>query len=119
MAKILVIDDEPEMLQGLVTLLELKEHTTLRANNGAEGLTIIKNEQPDLIITDLKMPHMDGLELLQAIRAEQKLAQIPVILLSAFVTEEEIRNSHQLEIQEVLSKPIRVEDFYKVVDKYV
>ncbi len=119
MAKVLVIDDEPEMLQGLATLLQLKNHVVFSASNGVEGLAIIQNEQLDLIISDLKMPHMDGLELLQAIRAEEQFAHIPVILLSAFVTEDDVRNSHQLDIQEVLSKPIRVEDFYTIVAKYV
>lgn len=70
MPTILVIDDEPAMLQGLITLLELKEHTVLSAKDGREGLGIIQKYKLDLIISDLKMPKMSGLELLSVIRMD-------------------------------------------------
>lgn len=119
MSIILVIDDEPEMLQGLVTLLELKEHTVLSALNGVTGLALIQERQPDLIISDMKMPRMNGLEFLKSIRENSDWVSIPFILLSAFATEEDAEYALTIGAQEILRKPIRVEEFYQVISKYV
>ena len=119
MSIILVIDDEPEMLQGLVSLLELKGHTVLSAENGVAGLALLQEHQPDLVISDMKMPHMSGLELLKNMRDHQETATIPFVLLSAFATEKDAQQAQEIGAQEILSKPIRVEDFYQIIDKYV
>ena len=119
MSIILVIDDEPEMLQGLVSLLELKGHTVRSAQNGATGLALMEEQTPDLVISDMKMPRMSGLALLKNIRSQPEWVSIPFILLSAFATEEDGQHALKIGAQEILSKPIRVEDFYRIVSKYV
>ena len=79
MATILIVDDRPVNRQYLVTLLEYCGHRTLEAADGAEALALARAEHPDLIITDIIMPTMDGAELVQALRADPALAATPVI----------------------------------------
>jgi CheY-like chemotaxis protein/anti-sigma regulatory factor (Ser/Thr protein kinase) len=87
MTKILVVDDTP-MDQRLVGRL-LEKNSDLEAiyaNNGKEALAVIARENPDIVLTDLQMPEMDGLELVQQVRADY--SAIPVILMTAFGSEE-------------------------------
>jgi len=80
---ILVIDDEPDIAEVTGDLLELEGYRVLRASNGQEALPKIAEDAPDLIITDMMMPLMDGRELLAALKENGTLARIPVIAISA------------------------------------
>src|SRR5207245_2164052 len=87
MTKILVVDDTP-MDQRLVGRL-LEKNSDLEAifaGNGKEALALIAQENPDIVLTDLQMPEMDGLELVQQVRAD--FSAIPVILMTAYGSEE-------------------------------
>jgi CheY-like chemotaxis protein len=83
MAKVLVVDDEAPIVDLLVDIIEDRGYTALRAGNGAEALSIARASQPDLIISDVMMPALDGYELLAALRAAPELARTRVILMSA------------------------------------
>jgi two-component system alkaline phosphatase synthesis response regulator PhoP len=82
MAKILVVDDEPDILNVITMALEHVGHSVVAAEDGQAGVEMAKKEIPDLIVTDVRMPEMDGYELCQAIRATPELKHIPVLLLS-------------------------------------
>ena len=79
MKTILIVDDEPQITRMLRTSLQSSGYSVLTATNGLEGLEKFQAEPPDLIITDLSMPEMNGLELTQAVR---KIATTPIIVLS-------------------------------------
>ena len=83
MATVLVIDDEAPIVELLVDIIEEKGHTALQASNGIEGLAIAREKCPDLIISDIMMPLLDGYALLRALRSEPELAHTTVILVSA------------------------------------
>src|SRR6476620_120666 len=78
--RILVVDDEPQLTRVLRTGLKSRGYDVLAAEDGVNGLRLFKEWQPDLVITDLAMPNMDGLELCKQLRA---ISQIPIIILSA------------------------------------
>ncbi len=84
MALILVVDDEPKMRHILKIMLELKGHKVLEAPHGKEALKILEGEPCDLVITDIKMPEMDGFELLEAVKALEHSP--PVVFITAFAT---------------------------------
>jgi DNA-binding response OmpR family regulator len=86
MAKILLIDDELSIRGLLATLLERKGHTVLLADSGRKGLMLYKQERPDAIVLDLKMPEMDGLAVLRELRAAGM--DKPVIILTGAGNEE-------------------------------
>ena len=80
MAKILVIDDVKEVTHSIRRFLEMRNHTVYTAGNGREGISLYTSFQPDLIITDLYMPEMEGLETILAIRQVSK--DVPMIVIS-------------------------------------
>lgn len=83
MALILVVDDEPPITQFLADLLEEEGHRVVTADHGGTALDRIAVEPPDLVISDLMMPVMDGANMLNKLRHNPTTAQIPVIMISA------------------------------------
>jgi CheY-like chemotaxis protein len=83
MAKVLIVDDEAPIADLLVDIVEERGHVALRATNGASGLELARATHPDLIISDIMMPLLDGYALLGALRSEPDLAQTTVVLVSA------------------------------------
>ena len=83
-ARILLVDDEPDMLENCSRILSRQGHTCMTAANGREALAILERERPDLMVTDLKMPEMDGMALLR--HAHELDPTLPVIMLTAFAT---------------------------------
>jgi signal transduction histidine kinase len=80
--KVLVVDDNPEILQFTKSLLA-KEHAVFVAANGEDGLTLAKTELPDVVITDTRMPKLDGNGLIKAMREDPRLSGVPIIILTA------------------------------------
>jgi len=80
--KVLVVDDNPEILQFTKSLLS-QEHAVFVASNGEDGLELAKSELPDVIITDTRMPKLDGTGLIRALREDPRLAGVPTIILTA------------------------------------
>ena len=83
MATILIVDDRSSNRQFLTTLLGYGGHRLLEAVNGAQALEIARVERPDLVITDILMPTMDGFEFTQRLRSDSELAVSPVIFHTA------------------------------------
>jgi two-component system alkaline phosphatase synthesis response regulator PhoP len=81
MPRILIIDDEPEMVRGLEDNLRFEGYQTLSATNGADGLDLALREGPDLVLLDIMMPRLSGWDVLRGLRAKQR--DIPVIMLTA------------------------------------
>ncbi|HEX7215445.1 MAG TPA: response regulator, partial [Methylomirabilota bacterium] len=83
-ARILIVDDEPDMLESCSRILSRQGYACVTAGDGRAALAILEREHPDLLLTDFKMPEMDGLELLR--RAHELDPALPVILLTGFAT---------------------------------
>jgi CheY-like chemotaxis protein len=82
--KILIVEDNPDSRNLLHFLLTTKGFNASTAVDGAEGFYMAKVEKPDLIITDLTMPNVDGIELVKQIRAEPEIADIPILVYTAY-----------------------------------
>jgi PAS domain S-box-containing protein len=117
MATILIVDDHSVNRQFLVSLLGYAGHRMLEAENGAEALEITRADHPDLIITDILMPVMDGYEFVHQLRAEADIANTPVMFYSATYREREVRGlAKAAGVQYVLSKPAEPQAILNVVD---
>ncbi|MCB0196444.1 MAG: response regulator, partial [Anaerolineae bacterium] len=83
--RILVIDDDPRMGNLLTRLLQThgQEYEIIRAGNGDEGLAILRQQRPDLVLMDISMPKMDGYTLLRYIRVEPHLSDLPIAMITA------------------------------------
>ncbi|MDY6802076.1 MAG: hybrid sensor histidine kinase/response regulator [Bacteroidota bacterium] len=103
--KILIIDDNPKNLQVLGNLLEKNQYNVEYALSGNEALEWIKSEQFDLILLDIMMPGMDGYEVCENIRKDEKYSDIPIIFLTAKTDKESIVKSFELNAQDYVSKP--------------
>ncbi len=82
-SKILIIDDDPDLVEAVSMLLEAEGMTPLAAYGGEEGLAKAASDDPDLIVLDIMMPGMDGYEVAKRLAADDKLSEIPVIMLTA------------------------------------
>jgi signal transduction histidine kinase len=105
MARILVVEDNPVMADAICDVLEMAGHKAMTAPDGVEGLMTIPKMGPDLIISDVMMPRMDGLEFYQAVRANAAWVFIPFIFLTAKGQEEDILLGKRLGVDDYLVKP--------------
>lgn len=118
-ATILVVEDEWFLLEGLKDLLEILdgnyELQIITATNGEEGLKRIAEQQPDLIISDIMMPRMDGYEFLENVRQNPAFLHIPVIFLTAKGEREDIMRARQRGVEEYITKPYDSQVLFKLV----
>lgn len=104
--KILLVDDEQHVRRiAEISLTNLGKWQVVVASSGREALDVAVQEQPDLILLDVKMPDMDGVETWHKLRESPQLAHIPVILLTASATEDELKEFRALGILGTILKP--------------
>ncbi len=115
MAKILVVDDEQNLRGALKLLLELEGYTVETASNGLEGLEAIHQDNFDLVISDVRMPKMDGLEMLREIRKTNSL--LPVILITAFASIDDVITAIQEKAVNYIKKPFENSEVLHAVKK--
>ncbi|HEX6174793.1 MAG TPA: response regulator [Candidatus Binatia bacterium] len=102
---IMVVDDNPDIITIVTTILEGKGYQVLSASSGQELLNLLTDRKPDLIILDIMMPEMDGLEVLGRLKAVTETASIPVILLTAKVQYEDVLGGYKLGADYYITKP--------------
>ncbi|HET9296963.1 MAG TPA: response regulator [Candidatus Binatia bacterium] len=102
---IMVVDDNPDIITIVKTILEGKGYQVLSASSGQELLNLLTDQKPDLIILDIMMPEMDGLEVLGRLKAVTDTASIPVILLTAKVQYEDVLGGYKLGADYYITKP--------------
>jgi two-component system, NtrC family, response regulator PilR len=115
MANILIVDDEQSFRQVLNLVFETDGNNVRTAMNGRQALELLAAEPADVIITDVRMPDMDGIELLRAVRED--LPDIGVIMMSAFASIETARDAFKLGADDFVEKPFDVEELKLIVRK--
>ena len=115
-ATILVVDDEPVIRESIGDILRLVGYRILSAADGYAALQIIENEVPDLVISDIMMPRMNGYTLYNRIRRNPEWNQIPFIFLTAKGEREDIRYGKEIGADDYLTKPIDPEDLVAAVE---
>jgi DNA-binding response OmpR family regulator len=103
--RVLVIDDDPVILKLLEVNFELEGFTVLTAVDGEVGLALATAEQPDIVVSDVMMPNMSGLELATALKADPATAAIPVVLLSAKAQVHDVRAGMDAGADDYVTKP--------------
>ena len=105
-AKILLVDDDPVMRELASAKLNEAGHSTITAENGAEALDILRNRKVDLVISDIEMPVMDGFELTRRVRETDKIADVPVIVITASDNQQAVDRVFEVGATSFLAKPI-------------
>jgi len=114
-SKILIADDDAEMRESLVSLLRQAGYKVIEAENGAEAAELAKIELPSLIMLDIHMPKMNGLEACKAIKSDQVTRSIPVVMLTVEGSIAEIQEAIGYGARTYLTKPSSKEEILKVV----
>ena len=107
MTKILVVDDEVKECELLRRFFEKKDHTVITANSGMDAIEKVQNESPDIMLLDIRMPGMDGMEVLKCIREFNK--KIGIIMVTAVMDEDIAKSAMKLGADEYITKPIDLE----------
>jgi CheY-like chemotaxis protein len=102
---ILVVDDNPDIITIVKTILEGRGFTVFSASSGPELLNLLPTQKADLIILDIMMPEMDGLEVLTRLKGKTETSTIPVILLTAKVQYEDVLGGYKLGADYYITKP--------------
>lgn len=105
MKKILIVDDEPNIVMSLEYIFKKENFEVFIARDGAEAIDIVENDIPDIIILDIMMPNVDGFQVLKYLKANEDLSNIKVIFLSAKNKVSDIELGLQLGADKYMSKP--------------
>jgi DNA-binding response OmpR family regulator len=107
--KILVSEDEPMLLKTIELKLKKEGYTVLIANDGREAAAKLEQEDPDMLITDIMMPYVSGLELISMIRKKEH-KRIPIIILSAMEQEKVVMEAFELGADDYITKPFSLNE---------
>ncbi|MFC1646428.1 response regulator transcription factor [Candidatus Omnitrophota bacterium] len=119
MSKILIIDDEPQLIGMLRASLEANGYKVISAPDGEEGLKQASMEKPDLILLDIMMPGMDGLEVLTRLKNDLETNSIPVIMLTAKGGTSAIMEAQRSFATDYVIKPFETEHLLRLIKAYL
>ena len=117
MARILIADDSTGHLTLLDMILSANGHEVIRAGDGKEALALLRDTTPHLLILDVNMPHLDGLEIVSRARRVKRLAWVPIILLTAQDPEVVRRHEAAADVDLILSKPLSGKGLGELVEE--
>jgi DNA-binding LytR/AlgR family response regulator len=113
--KIVVIEDDKEILRDIIILLQEENYSVISARNGIEGIEVIKKELPDLVLCDILMPDLDGYAVLEEIQKDKKTRTIPFIFVTAKVERNDVRKGMQLGADDYIFKPFTADELLSAI----
>jgi len=117
--KILVVDDEPDLVETVRFPLEMEGYQVLVSYNGEDGLTQARREKPDLIILDLMLPKLDGYKVCRLLKFDERYKHIPVLMLTAKVQEKDRLLGKETGADEYMTKPFDIDQLMEKVKFYL
>ena len=117
MPKVMVVDDEPDLVRLVEFILQKEGFDVVACSDGRMALNLVEAEKPDLIILDIMMPLMDGMEVLRQIRSRRGTARVPVIMLTAKTASVTVDEARQLWVSDYVMKPFDPEKLVLKVKK--
>jgi len=114
--KILIVDDEPDLVQTLQDRLEMNGYSITTAGNGKEGLEKAVQEKPDIVLLDVIMPIMDGLEMLEALRKNPQSKDCAVIMVTARSQRQDIVRAKTCGIEDYIVKPFNLGELIEKIE---
>lgn len=121
MPKILIVDDDPDLVEAVTMILESKDYDVIAAYGGIEGLEKAKTEEPDLIVLDVMMPDKDGYAVCKELKGDSQYSKIPILLLTAVVSKiSTTRYTQQMgletEADDYIDKPVEPAELVKRIE---
>jgi DNA-binding response OmpR family regulator len=115
--KVLIVDDEPNIVTALEFLLKRSGYDVLLATNGAEALEQVERHRPDVVLMDVMMPIKSGYEVCQRMREQPDLAQIKIVMLSAKGSEAEVSKGLSLGADLYITKPFSTQELVETIHR--
>lgn len=115
---ILVIDDDSELLAALKDLLEAYDYSVVTATDGASGILKLNSVKPNLILLDISMPGMDGMEVLAKLKSNPDTSSIPVVMLTAIADTNTLWKAQEMGAVDYIVKPFKEGELLKWVRTY-
>ena len=112
---ILIVDDEAPIREMIAVALEMAGYDCLEAENSQQAHAIIVDRKPDLILLDLNLPKYDGRQLLEKVKSDIELCDIPIVVLTTSSAQEDILRSYKLHANAYVTKPVDLEQFLSAV----
>ncbi|HME50870.1 MAG TPA: response regulator [Candidatus Lokiarchaeia archaeon] len=116
MYKVLIVEDNEKNLKLFKLILDSNGYQSLIARNGEEGIQIAEDQNPDLILMDIQMPVLGGVDALRAIRTNEKTKTIPVIATTAYAMKGDKELFLDFGFEAYISKPIRIKEFLDTIE---
>ena len=117
--KILVVDDEPDILKPYLFRLKKYGYEALSASDGEEALELARQKNPDLILLDVKLPVLNGYEVCKRLKADEKLRKVPVIFLTADASVKIVEETKKLEAEGYLLKPFEANQLLEKIREFL
>jgi len=117
--KILIVEDNDLNLKLFRDLLGANGYTTFETREGIEAIAMTRNVQPDLIIMDIQLPEISGLDVTRKIKADPAMRHIPVIAVTAFAMKDDEDKIMRAGCEAYLSKPIAIDDFLRTIRRFL
>ncbi|HWV17700.1 MAG TPA: response regulator [Rhodocyclaceae bacterium] len=111
MARILVVEDNPSNMKLVTLILESMDHSVIESSNALEGIRLAQAEAPDLILMDIQLPGMDGLEATRRLKADPATQGLKVVALTAFAMKGDEERMRAAGCDDYIAKPIRHAEF--------
>ena len=118
-ARILVVEDSPTLQLWLKVRLEYHGYTVIQALDGKAGLKMVKSEKPDVVLLDVMMPEMDGIEVCRRIKSDPEIKNIPVIFLSAKAQQKDIDEGLAAGAEAYITKPYESDELLEEIEKFL
>lgn len=112
---VLIVEDDPKVLKLIKAILEGSGNITLEATDGKQAITIAKDRKPDLILMDIQMPVMNGLDATKILKADEQTKDIPVIALTAHAMQGDEEKIRQAGCDDFMTKPFKTKVLLKKV----
>jgi DNA-binding response OmpR family regulator len=117
--RILVVDDEVDLVETVRFSLELEGYDVLVAYNGEEALNQARKENPDLILLDLMLPKLDGYKVCRLLKFDERYKHIPILMLTAKIQEKDKATGMETGANEYITKPFEMDELMKKVKNYL
>ena len=121
---ILIVDDDPDILEGILMILETQDYRLATAHDGKQCMDMVNEEQPNLLILDLLMPRMDGWGVIREIRGNPRFASIPIMILSTVIEDAshrryELETGMVMDIQGYIQKPAKPDSLIQDIARII
>ena len=119
MAKVMIVDDEQDLLDTMATILEMQGYEVVKVIDGADAVTTAILEQPELILLDVMLPHRTGWSLCKEFQENSLTGEIPIIIVSARFQDQDVERGYAAGAKDYIVKPFSLEEILEVVSRWI